>query len=86
MMTTATKKDKEAGKKRMMEMMVLERYHYRKERKKTRECERVERGRARRRTEDKPRQRQRRGGDERGWRQCDCDDDNGDGAYEPNVK
>ncbi len=39
--------------KRVMEMMALERYHYRKERKKTRERGREEGGEAGRRKEDK---------------------------------
>ncbi len=54
----------------------------------SREREREEIGEARKRTEDKQKQCQRGGGDERGWRQWDSDgnndDDNGD--YKPNIE
>ncbi len=52
----------------------------------SRECNWEERGEARRRMEDEPKRWQRRGGDEQGWRQCDGNDDNGDGDYKPTVK
>ena len=48
--------------------------------------EREERGEARRRTEDKQTRWQRRGRDERGWRQHDRDNNDSDGNYKPNIK
>jgi hypothetical protein len=66
-------KEKEGEKKRVAEMTVLKRYHYRKEKKKTRERERGEVGVARMLKDDEKKRRQGGGGDDgkdegRGWR------------------